>query len=233
MVYAGHKKTLTTISFSALSRFKYGMVCLTCCISELIGIGPTSGSVSISGLRSTRNTRLCPSLPFGAYGGQEIPVYSSRYCQIPGGPAIKIAAYYKEFRTQVQKPPSNQCPRDLWEVYPVGFFDGASSCRTCGSGMAIHLESELFYHFYWYSGKGSNTRVKLHALWGVLFCTKWLHLADIEWENKRHTREDSWTLQLEANDQGVNQGFRRISIPHIFRVQNCEDDKFPKEGCNA
>lgn len=45
--------------------------------------------------------------------------------------------------------------------------------------MAIHLDFVHYFRFYWHSGKGLNTREKLLGLWGILFCVKWLGLAEI------------------------------------------------------
>jgi len=41
-------------------------------------------------------------------------------------------------------------PKYLWSSYPMGFFDGASSFNSYGCGMAIHINFELSYRFYWH-----------------------------------------------------------------------------------
>lgn len=70
--------------------------------------------------------------------------------------------------------------RDVWDNFPVGFFDGAAQAEICGSGMVIYLIPHEYYCFKWHSGQGTNTRAKLLALWGILYCATWTGLDEID-----------------------------------------------------
>ena len=59
----------------------------------------------------------------------------------------------------------------LWFLTPWGFFNGASQNHTkeCGVGFSLYLSHEDYYLLKLGIGEGKNTRVKLLALWGLLY----------------------------------------------------------------
>lgn len=54
-------------------------------------------------------------------------------------------------------------------MYPIGFFGGAAQLGVGGAGMVIKLSDNHFFHLRMGAGRGSNTRSKLLALWGLLW----------------------------------------------------------------
>lgn len=63
---------------------------------------------------------------------------------------------------------------NLTDIYPICFFDGASSKGTCGCDISLHLDPVVWYHSSWHGGWGDNCRSELIALWGDLKCSSWL-----------------------------------------------------------
>lgn len=56
----------------------------------------------------------------------------------------------------------------------MGFFNGVEINNICGCGAYIVIKSGYYYHFRWSGGLGSNSRAKIMALWGVIYCVKCL-----------------------------------------------------------
>ena len=82
----------------------------------------------------------------------------------------------------------------------VGYFDGAEQGGYCGAGMIIEINQTSYYSLKLSIGPGSNTKVELLALWGLLYFAKekdiWLDMvlgdskAIVEWTKgsyKLHT----------------------------------------------
>lgn len=79
------------------------------------------------------------------------------------------------------------------------------------------------------------------ALWGTLFCAKWLDIDEsdvygdskvtVEWANQRSSlgahEHTHWIDRI----QSLIRSFSRISVSHIFREQNSEVDTLSKAGC--
>lgn len=51
----------------------------------------------------------------------------------------------------------------------IGFFDGAQQNGICGAGMVIRIRNSSSYRLKLGVGCGSNTKVELVALWGLLY----------------------------------------------------------------
>lgn len=93
---------------------------------------------------------------------------------------LKILAYFLEIGPIKEKPPNRRCIlKAIWASSPISFFDDASTSKVCGSGMFIVIKPRDYHHFRWFSGKGSNNRAELLALWGVLLCANWLAIDEI------------------------------------------------------
>lgn len=113
--------------------------------------------------------------------------------------------------TLVEKSPTRAMPNQRYMgKFLVGFFDGASSFRVCGSGVVIVVNPSHYFHFSWRVGEGTNNRVELSTLWGVLHCTKWLELQEIE------VFEDSKLINYTIFSKGVYMSSGNIKFWYIW-----------------
>lgn len=115
---------------------------------------------------------LC-SLPFyniwGIWGRRNRRIFGEKKGRYKAY-SLGIGAYFSEIgsKKHVIKP-SKIIKLDVWQKLQVGFFDGACANSQCGCGDLIVTEPGCYYHFWWESGKSSNNKAELIALWGVLF----------------------------------------------------------------
>ena len=61
----------------------------------------------------------------------------------------------------------------------IALFDGSFVDGKCGSGKVIKINDDHFFHIGMWSGIGSNTRVELSGIWGVLFFVEKLGIDSI------------------------------------------------------
>lgn len=88
-------------------------------------------------------------------------------------PCHKILAYFLEIGGIKEKLPNIK----VHYQGHMGFIcNRLIFLRGIGNDMYIFISLGDFFHFIWSSGKGSNNKVEILALWGVLFCAKWLTL---------------------------------------------------------
>lgn len=120
---------------------------------------------------------------------QQIPVDASHIVQ-------KVHSYYVAdsgpwVRAQSISYHAPRC------VSRAGFFDGAEKNGSCGARMVIQLEENHTFLLRMDVGKGTNTRAKLLALWGLLYFSRYheismsLVLGDskviVDWALDSHT----------------------------------------------
>lgn len=117
-------------------------------------------------------------------------------------------------------------------------FYGSSNRRKCGCGVVIVTKSSNFFHFWWEGGMGSNNKLEITTLWGVLITTKWLMLDKIQvygvgkwiihWVNK-HTNFNppilaNWMMRI----QNLIRTFNHIHFQQIYREWNWTTDLLSK-----
>ena len=61
----------------------------------------------------------------------------------------------------------------------VGYFDGASKLDNCGCGFVLNLSKEHSLHIRFGGGLGTNTKVELLSLYGLLLIASLLGVLDI------------------------------------------------------
>lgn len=62
---------------------------------------------------------------------------------------LKTSAYILEIGLPKEKVSSCHFQmKDVWEKYPLRFFDGRSTDKVCGSGALIALKPREVFHFY-------------------------------------------------------------------------------------
>ena len=61
----------------------------------------------------------------------------------------------------------------------VGFFDGASKLYNCGCGFVLNLSKDHFLYFSFDGGLGTNTKVELLSLYGLLLIVSLIGVFDI------------------------------------------------------
>lgn len=99
---------------------------------------------------------------------ENIPLDTIRMC-------VNIGAYFNEIGLAVNRRKQRSIQQlENQNIYLVGFFDGAANSSKCGGGAYIVLELGQYYYFYWNNGFGTDSQVEIIALWGILFCAKWL-----------------------------------------------------------
>jgi hypothetical protein len=69
---------------------------------------------------------------------------------------------------------------NLFETMLVGFFDGTVANGFCGVGFVLKFSHHFSMHAYFGGGKGTNTRDKIIALWGLLWLARKLKLDNLQ-----------------------------------------------------
>jgi len=122
----------------------------------------------------------------------------------------------------------------------AGYFDGATQLEGCGCGAQIDVSTSLRYKFYLCGGEGTNSRAEVLALWGLLYCARWLDIDSIhifgdsrvviEWINRKATFAPPYLQKRMHRILVLMNAFLRISFNHIYREHNYSADLLSKKG---
>jgi len=123
---------------------------------------------------------------------------------------------------------------------PIGFFDGAETNEKGGIGVEIKMSSGHNFKAHLSTGPGTNIRVELIVLWGVLFLSKSLGLQSlfiaedskvvIDWFNDKSALNVLMLQPWKNKVKELGASFTQIQAFHIQRIFNKHADTLSKEG---
>ena len=93
---------------------------------------------------------------------------------------MRILNLFKEYENLVYK----RITKKLFKPTEVsngaiGFFDGASKLYNCGCGFVLNLSKDHFLYFSFGGGPGTNTKVELLGLYGLVNIASLIGVSDI------------------------------------------------------
>ena len=95
----------------------------------------------------------------------------------------RIIAYFYEFHkdkfSSDDKVVCYSLP-NLFENFPVGFFDGTTSNGFYGAEFVLNFSQHFSVHASFGGGKRTNTKVEIVALWGFLWLARKLKLDNLQ-----------------------------------------------------
>ena len=84
--------------------------------------------------------------------------------------SIQSISLFKEFSSKSQLKKQKLLYKPIPVSFSVlGFFDGSSADGCWGSGLSVKINENHYFKLWMGGDKGSNTKVELLGLWGVLF----------------------------------------------------------------
>ena len=121
---------------------------------------------------------------------------------------------------------------------PIGFFGGPVVGGVCGVGIVLKLSSHHFFRAQLATGVGSNIKVELLSLWGLLSFAKRCHIVDLmvagdskvvlDWfDGKSHLNAlilRPWKMKIMA----LKQHFSWLKCLHVHRQYNSLEDSLSK-----
>ena len=123
-------------------------------------------------------------------------------------------------------------------IYPCGFIDGASSCKTVGAGFCIHINDCHHLEFMLGLGYGTNTKAELLSLWAILRTSHMMgipltqiygdSLVIINWAKGSIALSPTDLVHWCRETKKLFSSFQALYFTHIYREHNRLADRLSK-----
>lgn len=127
--------------------------------------------------------------------------------------------------------------------FPLGYFDDAAQNGLYGAGMVLKLSPDHLFHLQFRAGSGTNNRVGLLALWGLLWFSKrervdLVHIFGdspciIDWVAGKSKLRPILLSQWLQRTRNLILQFENLSFLHIFRCHNALVDGLSKSALDS
>eukprot|EP00253_Pinus_taeda_P024814 PITA_24814 len=183
---------------------------------------------------------LPPTICWGVWLARNRAIFQDQGTQ-PSVIAIQAVSIFSSIPEPEEKRPQIQNKTmHIKDGIPWAFFDGASQNNIAGAGIVIHINANHSLKASVGLGSGTNNFAELSAL-RLLLC--WLiqrntftiqifgdSLNAINWVNGKSSCKNQILKPMLEELQVLKSSFNSFSICHIYRDNNDDADKLPKEG---
>jgi ribonuclease HI len=125
----------------------------------------------------------------------------------------------------------------------VGFFDGVANEENSGIGLVVKVSPSHYFKAYMAVGIGTNIRVKLLALWGLLLLSQLIGMHSlfifgdskvvVDWFNGDAGLNVLVLQDWKGRIQSLRSSFSSVQAIHIHREFNSQADKLSKLGLTS